>query len=279
MSLLKWLPAAVTAVVAGYLFCGPALAGDLLKTFSSSSETSAAVVDHAIWRRLLEAHVVRGSDGVNRVAYARMKESAHDELKRYIASLEGVDIAKLRRSEQFAFWANLYNAKTVDIVLQNYPVDSIKDINLSGGLVAAVKGGPWSAKVVKVAGHDLSLDDIEHGIMRRLFKDPRVHYAVNCASIGCPNLPVEPFAGERLEQQLEKAAHDFINSPRGAKVVDGRIQASSIYSWFQADFGGNAEGVVRHLRRYAEPALKASLDKADSSRIDYDYDWRLNDAK
>jgi Protein of unknown function, DUF547 len=100
---------------------------------------------------------------------------------------------------------------------------------------------------------------------------------VNCASIGCPNLKAEAFVGDRLDQQLDEAAREFINSRRGAHISDGRIQASSIYSWFQVDFGGSAEGVVGHLKSYAEPGLKQALRQA--SGIDYSYDWRLNDVQ
>jgi hypothetical protein len=124
------------------------------------------------------------------------KERGHGALKDYISTLVAVDPATLNRSEQFALLANLYNAKTIDIVLENYPVKSIKDISLGGGLFAAFTGGPWKAKVLKMKGVALSLDDIEHGILRPTFRDPRVHYAVNCASVGCPNLGTEAFTGE-----------------------------------------------------------------------------------
>ena len=262
------------------MWAGAALAEPVHKAFAQIAAGSAAKVDHAQWDRLLKTYVQVGADGINRVAYARFKAEAHDQLKGYIAQLEGVTVATLDRSEQFAFWANLYNAKTIEIVLQKYPVASIKDISLGGGLIASVKGGPWAAKVVKVSGQDLSLDDIEHGIMRRVFKDPRVHYAVNCAALGCPNLIPEAFVGERLEQQLDAAARAFINSSRGARNADGRIQASSIYNWFQSDFGGNAQGVVSHLQQYAEPELKQALEKSSAGGgLSYEYDWRLNDAK
>ncbi len=261
------------------MWAGAALAEPVHKAFAQIAAGSAAKVDHAQWDRLLKTYVQVGADGINRVAYARFKAEAHDQLKGYIAQLEGVTVATLDRSEQFAFWANLYNAKTIEIVLQKYPVASIKDISLGGGLIASVKGGPWAAKVVKVSGQDLSLDDIEHGIMRRVFKDPRVHYAVNCAALGCPNLMPEAFVGERLEQQLDAAARAFINSSRGARSADGRIQTSSIYNWFQADFGGNAKGVVSHLQQYAEPELKQALEKSSPGGLSYEYDWRLNDAK
>ncbi len=157
-----------------------------------------------------------------------------------------------------------------------YPVKSIKDISLGGGLLATLGGGPWKAKVVKIKGVELSLDDIEHGILRPIFKDPRIHYAVNCASIGCPNLRTEAFTGDKLNEQLESAATDYVNSRRGARFDNGGPVVSSIYDWYQEDFGGTEEGVLAHLRRYAAPPLKQKL--AGVTTVEgYEYDWGLND--
>lgn len=139
-----------------------------------------------------------------------------------------------------------------------------------------VTGGPWNAKILKVKGVDLSLDDIEHGILRPLFKDPRVHYAVNCASIGCPNLQTEAFAGAKLDAQLDAAARDYVNHPRGVTVGPKGVFVSSIYSWFKAGFGGNDEGVLKHLRAYAAPDLVRKLEAVTSISGDF-YDWGLND--
>lgn len=235
-----------------------------------------ASVDHAVWDKLLKTYVKPGADGLNRVDYAAFKRSGHSALKDYVARLQKVDPARLDRKEQFAYLANLYNAKTIDIVLDAYPVNSIKDISLGGGLFAAFTGGPWKAKVVRVKGMELSLDDIEHAILRPVFKDARVHYAVNCASIGCPNLATEAFTGANLVALLDAGARAYVNHPRGVTVSGGRVKTSSIYSWFKEDFGGNDRGVLAHLRKYAEPGLKAKLDRVDA--IDgHAYDWRLND--
>lgn len=245
--------------------------------FRSAASGSGLSVDHSAWDRLLETYVKPGADGLNRVDYAAFKSAGHAELKQYVQQLEAVDPRALNRSEQFAFLANLYNAKTIDIVLDNYPVRSIKDISLGGGLFAAFTGGPWKAKVIKVNGADLSLDDIEHGILRPLFKDPRVHYSVNCASIGCPNLQTRAFTGARLDAQLDAAAKVYINHPRAVNVTQGKLVVSSIYEWFKADFGGSDQGVLAHLRKYAGPELKAKLEtvKVISDSL---YDWRLNDS-
>lgn len=256
----------------------PGAATGLEHVFSAHAKGSAGAVDHAAFDALLKAHVKTDPTGLNRVDYAAFKATGHARLKAYVQSLEAVDVLALDRPEQFAFWANLYNAKTIDIILDRYPVKSIRDINLGGSLAATVKGGPWAAKVAAVGGHQLSLDDIEHAIMRKIFKDPRVHYAVSCASIGCPNLGREAFVGVRLEAQLDAAARAFVNSPRGFRVGDGRVWASSIYNWFQEDFGDSAAGVLEHARRHAEPPLKQKL-AGITVIAEFGYDWSLNDAQ
>lgn len=276
-----WLPSALIMLAGALavLFVTPAAAQSVAKTFSKHSSGSAKTVDHTPWTALLQKYVLVSGDGLNRVNYGKFKSESHDQLKAYVKHLEAVDVAQLDRPEQFAFWANLYNAKTIDIVLDHYPVKSIKDISLGGSLTSLVTGGPWNAKVVKVAGVDLSLDDIEHGLLRKVFKDPRVHYAVNCASVGCPNLAAKAFAGTTLDAQLDQGARDYVNHPRGVRVDQtGNVTASSIYKWFQEDFGGDAAGVLRHVQRYGDDKLKAKL-KSATSISEYAYDWRLNDIR
>lgn len=273
-------PLFAVAVLAfsGAAFAATAQAADVAKIFAAHATSGGETVDHGAWDKLLKTYVKPDSNGLNRVDYAKFKASGHDALKAYLATLSKVDPAKLGKNEQFAFWANLYNAKTVEIVLSKYPVKSIKKISLGGSFFASLTGGPWKAKVLKVKGTKLSLDDIEHGILRPVFKDPRVHYAVNCASVGCPNLGTEAFTGAKLEEQLNKGAATYINSPRGFKVNGNRITASSIYKWFRKDFGGSEAGVLKHAAKYAAPALKSKL-QSTGSIYSYDYDWNLNDVK
>lgn len=246
--------------------------------FAKAAEGPAQTVDHTAWDRLLKTYVHPGPDGLNRVDYAAFKSGGHAALKDYIRRLEAVDPGTLDRSEQFALLANLYNAKTVDIVLDHYPVKSIKDISLGGGLLGVFTGGPWKAKVLEMKGIALSLDDIEHGILRPIFKDARVHYAVNCASVGCPNLGTEAFTGAKLDAQLDAAARAYVNSPRGADPRPDGLVVSSIYNWYEPDFGGNEKGVIAHLKTYADPDLAQKL-QGTTSIADYAYDWSLNDIK
>jgi hypothetical protein len=248
-------------------------------TWATTNHAAAAEsVNHSAWDRLLKTYVKQGADGLNRVDYSGFRKGGHAALKAYIVSLQSLDPNSLDRREQFAFYVNLYNAKTIDIVLDHYPVKSIKDISVGGRLLASLTGGPWKAKVVKVNGTALSLDDIEHGILRARFKDPRIHYAVNCASVGCPNLAREAYAGSTLSAQLDASARSYVNSPRGFRFDGKDLVASSIYKWFKEDFGGSDQGVLKHALKYADPDLGTRLKTARSiSR--FEYDWSLNDTK
>ncbi|MEQ1698041.1 MAG: DUF547 domain-containing protein [Hyphomicrobiaceae bacterium] len=236
--------------------------------------------DEASFDGLLRRYVVAGADGVNRVDYGRWRATAADRaaLEGYIAGQAGLSPSKLGRQEQFAYWANLYNAITLKVILDAYPVASIRDIKSAGvWLDPKAFTGPWVAKRVTVEGRALSLDEIEHSILRATFKDPRVHYSVNCASYGCPNIGLQAWRAETLEAELDAAARAFVNHPRGVAVGgDGALKVSSIYSWFKADFGGTDAALFAHFKRYAGPELAKALDAGAKVAGD-DYDWSLND--
>jgi len=245
---------------------------DLWERWAAHSQTKVAI-DHGEWDAFLKKYVKAGKDGINRVPYKRVTKDDRAALDRYVQNLERVAIRKFSRDEQRAYWINLYNAATVKVVLDHYPVDSILKINISPGLFAK---GPWKKKLLTVEGEPVSLDDIEHRILRPIWKDPRTHYAVNCASIGCPNLVGAAYSAGNMDAMLDEAAKAYVNHPRGARVEKGRLVVSSIYVWFQGDFGGGDAGVIDHLGRYAEPALAKKL--AGVKRIgDDEYDWALND--
>lgn len=246
----------------------------LQQKFNRHDPASTATVDHSAWNALLRAHLVPGNDGLNRFDYAGLKARGAPQLKTYLSGLQSIDPTKLGRDEQLAFWTNLYNAKTVEIVASHYPVKSIRDIRLSNILIA----GPWRAKVVKVQGVPLSLDDIEHQIMRPIWRDARIHYAVNCASVGCPNLLAHAYTGAQMDAMLDEAARQYINSRRGVKFVGRKAIVSSIYDWYAEDFGGSADGVLAHIRRHAGPNLAARIKKV-TTIAGYAYDWALNDTR
>lgn len=244
--------------------------------FSTHAGDDAADADHGSWTGLLQRFVTGAPDGVARVDYRSFLSQGRADLSRYLDLLQSIDVRSLSRAGQVAYWSNLYNAKTVDIVLSHYPVKSIRDIDLGGGLLAVFSGGPWSAKLVRVAGWDLSLDDIEHEILRPIFKDARIHYALNCASIGCPNLGQSALTAATLEPTLDRAAAAYVNHPRGVQLDHAGLTVSSIYDWFAEDFGDGVPGVLRHIRRYASAELRRTLSAA-TGIAGYAYDWSLND--
>jgi hypothetical protein len=241
--------------------------------WATHDETSTLDVDHGAWTQFLQRYVAADQKGINRVAYAGVKPADRVVLGEYLHHLQRVKVDRLRRDEQRTYWINLYNALTVATVLEHYPVDTIRDISISPGWFSR---GPWGAKLARVAGEALSLDDVEHRILRPLWRDARIHYALNCASLGCPNLRREAFETETIEAVLETAAREFVNHPRAARVDRGRLFVSSLYVWSGADFGATDADIVAHIRHYAEPELRERLEMIDQISGD-DYDWRLND--
>ena len=239
--------------------------------WEKNDPASTLAVDHRGWSAFLGRYLVAEEDGINRVDYGRVGPEDRAALGRYIASLEAVQVTPLNRAGQFAYWVNLYNAATVRLILDNYPVRSIR--NISGGFLSI---GPWSRKLLTIEGQPVSLDDIENRILRPIWRDPRVHYALNCASLGCPNLQPEAFTPANTEALLERGAREYVNHRRGVLISYDRLIVSSIYHWYKEDFGGTDAGVIAHLERFAAPQLAAELRRIAAIYDDH-YDWRLND--
>lgn len=233
---------------------------------------TATKVDHSAWNDFLSEYLERNEAGVILVRYRAVSDSDRRALEAYLSRLSTVEVSRLSRNEQFAFWINLYNALTIDVVLDAFPVTSIKDIDLSSGLLST---GPWRAKIVKVEGVELSLNDIEHRILRPVWRDPRIHYLINCASIGCPDLQGRAVTAENAERLLEEGAVHYINDPRGVKIESGKISVSKIYDWFIEDFGGSEEAVLRHLLRFARPSLSEQIRTIGTISATH-YDWSIN---
>lgn len=250
---------------------GAAPRADLWEKWAAHDETDSRSIDHAQWDRFLKKYVKSHSSGVNRVAYAQVSTSDRADLEAYINNLAATPISGHNRDEQLAYWINLYNALTVKLILDHYPVQSIRDIK--PGLFSF---GPWKMKLVTIEEEQLTLDNIEHRILRPIWKDPRIHYAVNCASIGCPNLQPTAFTAATTPAMLDRAAEEFINHPRGFTVNGDRLVVSSIYKWFEEDFGDGDDGVIQHLRQYASTSRAGSLAKVKKISDDR-YDWSLND--
>jgi len=222
---------------------------------------------------ILERRISRGEGGLNLFDYAGAKAAGEGvAIKAYTDYLASQNPDSLSQNDQIAYWANLYNALTVNLILDNYPVTSIRKIK-----AGTFSTGPWKRDEVTVNGKVLSLNDIEHEILRKKYPNPAlVHYMVNCASIGCPNLQPKLWNGATLDADRDAAAREFINSPRGVKINGKKLKASEIYSWFKADFGTSKSSQIEHFRKYAGPELRAALDAG--AKIDgYGYDWDLNE--
>ena len=233
-------------------------------------------IDHGAWDEFLKKLVVAPHpSGINRVAYRAVKAADTKRLSDYLRAMQAVAISNYNRTEQKAYWINVYNALTVDLILSRFPVASIRTINISPGLLAQ---GPWGAKLFTVENEKLSLDDIEHRILRPIWRDNRVHYALSYASLGSPNLQPVAFTGDNTQALLEKAAGEFINHPRGVAIQNGRLQVSSIYIWFQEDFGRDAQELMEHWQKYANAKLADALEEY-SGGLTHDFDWRLNGAE
>jgi hypothetical protein len=249
----------------------PAKAWDI---WQAHDPQSVLTIDHKAWEDFLVRYVRIGSDGAHLVAYGRVTPEDRAALDAYIEQLAALPIGQYNRSEQMAFWINLYNALTVRLVLDHYPIGSIRDIDASP---RPLSGGPWDEKLIEVDGTPISLNDILHRILRPIFHDPRIHYALSCGAIGCPNLQPEPYSGIRLDYQLSKAAMAYVNDPRCITFEGDELGVSSLFRWYRDDFGGSDAAVIHHLMGYAEPRLAMSLQQFD--RIGDDgFDWRLNDA-
>ena len=247
---------------------------DLWERWQAHDPASSETIDHASWDALLLRYVRPASGGVNLIDYRGFIPEDHASLANYLDTLARVRISRFNRDEQLAYWINLYNALTIQVVLDHFPVGSIRDIDISPGLF---RFGPWDKKLITIEGQALSLNDIEHRILRPIWHDPRIHYTVNCASVGCPNLRTRAYRAASIDQALNAAAKDYVNDPRGVSISDGKVTVSKIYDWFIADFGGSEQSVIRHLQQYAAPELRARL--AAIGRLSHTrYDWSLNAA-
>jgi len=231
--------------------------------FGAAAPTQAATVNHEIWADLLGKYITPGG-----VDYTGFK-TEEDRLDQYLKVLEDTDPEKLHRNEQYAYFINAYNAWTIKLILSGYPgVKSIKDFG-------TIFKSPWQKKWVRIKGKVITLDDVEHNILRPRFKDPRVHFAINCSAASCPPLRPEPYLGHTLEKQLDDSTHSFVNDANSYRLEGNTLYVSRIFKWFSEDFNEDALGFYL---KYAEGELKKQLaQKKDTLRVKYlHYDWSLN---
>ncbi len=221
------------------------------------------MVDNTIYASLLKKHVFK-----NRVNYDGFKKDEH-LLDAYLTILSNTEIESFSSSEQFAFYINAYNAFTIKLILTKYPgINSIKEIG-------TFFTNPWKIKFIELQGRTVTLDYIEHKVLRPIFKDPRVHFAINCASKSCPPLRNEPYEPPILENQLDEQAKHFINNEKTNFFKNNTLFLSKIFAWFDEDF---SDKPIQFIQQYANDDLKAAIRSAGHDiKLSYiTYDWSLN---
>ena len=220
-------------------------------------------VDHRLYGALLKKYVHHGV-----VNYQGFKNE-EKLLDHYLKVLENTETKILSRHEQFAFYINAYNAWTIKFILSGYPgITSIKDLG-------SIFRSPWKKKICRIDGTVITLDDIEHEILRPRFEDPRVHFAINCASKGCPPLISEPYNGSILDRQLDESTAAFLNNSERNRLDGNVLYVSKIFKWFPKDFRND---VVGFFMKYVTEDIRTRLEQTRGNiAIDYlDYDWSLN---
>jgi hypothetical protein len=239
----------------------------LLLLFSCLSVVSlAAPPGHLSWDRLLKRYVnERGM-----VDYQGMKRD-QPRLKQYLDLLShNPPAADWSTTEQMAYWINAYNAFTVQLILDHYPVKSTKDIG--SAVQIPYVNTPWKEKFFSIGGKKMSLDNIEHGTLRRQFSDPRIHFALVSATRSSPRLRNEAFTPARLAKQLDEQGVDFLNDPTKNAIAPTRASLSKLFDWYKSDFTKNKRSVVYWVNRYSQ------MKVADDIPISYlDYNWQLNE--
>lgn len=219
---------------------------------------------HSIWNDLTSKHVSTKGN----VDY---KGFLQDEKKLdvYLNELSQQHPDKSwKKNDQLAFWINTYNAFTVKLILKYYPVNSIKDI---AGSIYKINT-PWDIKFIHIDNETYDLNNIEHGILRKKFKEPRIHFALNCASVSCPKLRNEAYIGEKIDAQLDDQAKCFINNPEKNKITAQDAQLSLIFKWFAGDFKSKKKNAIDFINKYSEEKI------VGTTKISYlSYDWNLNE--
>lgn len=257
--------------LAAFLVCACALL--------APAAVAAQGFDHKAWDALLKKNVVVLEGGkASQVRYAGFAKD-RTALKAYLDSLSKVSDAEFNawpKGERMAFLINAYNAFTVEKILTRYPnLKSIRDFG-------TVFGNPWKDRFFTLLGHESYLDQIEHEMLRKpgAYTEPRVHYAVNCASIGCPMLREEAFTADKLDRQLEEQAVRFLSDRSRNRFAAGKLEVSKIFDWFKEDFGVREQYFARYAKLLADsPDAQKAVAEGKAPISFLEYDWSINDAK
>jgi len=248
-------------------------ASDYWPLWNKSSESNQRIIDHAALDSILHIYVISDhTSGINRFRYADVSRKHRKQLSRYIKTNTSIDPRDYSRAEQKAYWLNLYNALTLDLILDNYPVDSVE--NIPGPRGSGMKG-PWDKKLASVAGQKISLNDIEHRILRPLWQDHKVHFGLACGGLGCPNLQPMAFTSANSRELLKKSSYEFVKHPRGVRLENGELHVSKLFEWYKADFAKDDKKLLKVFARYSDDRDALYL-LGFNGKIDYTHDWRIN---
>jgi hypothetical protein len=244
---------------------------------AAAGTAAAAPPDYSAWNRLL----ARPYDPVRGMNYRELKARDGQALAELRQRLAAVDAAALSPPEQLAYWINLYNVNVVATVVDHYPVASIRDISTDW----VTRLNVFKKDTVPVKDGAISLDTIENVKIRQAFKDPRIHFAINCAAVSCPPIRTEAFTGARVSEQLDDQARAFLNDPRRGVQIEVQsggivLHVTKVMDWFAEDFKRWGGGQVAFIRKYLPPDKQKQIDAAKGNvKLDfYSYDWSLNDA-
>ena len=243
-----------------------AVEAEAISFWNDYEANSRLTPDHSAWQSLLDTYLVDDHPtGIHRFDYAAVSAEDEARLLDYVSYLQQLEPRQLNQSSQQAYWLNLYNATLALYVIVANPQKSIPSLN---------RGTFWSIGRFNIAQQQLSLNDIEHGILRSLYNDPRLIFALNRAALGSANLSASAFTAENLEENLESTARSFVNHPRAVKVSNNRLELSRIFKWYQSDFGGDTQKMRAYLEKYLDPDTAAKM--AQTSKVRYQFDWALN---
>jgi hypothetical protein len=243
--------------IAMWRMCIPLIAIGMLFV----NQSSHAAVNHSAWNALLTQYV----DPDGRVAYRDLQEKEATRFEQYLTTLAQAQVEDLSESEEKAFWINAYNAVIVSGILQGYTAENV---------LKRKRLFNWYS--LPVAGKARTPDEIEHQILRKKFHDPRIHFAIVCASTSCPKLRAEAYAAERLDQQLDEATRRFVNDPARNRIDQQQIALSLIFKWFAQDFIDHAGSVKNFLQRFVSEEKKRMVEALSGDPQYLEYNWTLN---
>jgi hypothetical protein len=237
-----------------------------------SNPSSTKVINFNAWQNFLDKYTIEKNNQVY-VKYAAVADKDKAKLNQAITQYAKVNILEYNPDQQLAYWINLYNMLTVQVILKHYPIKSITDID-KGWFGSKV----WDQSVIRISNKYLTLNDIEHRIIRPIWKNPRTHAALNCASISCPNLSQKAYLGKTINSQLNQAFSNWINSDKGLYIKNNDLYLSKIFDWYGSDFG-DKEQMLKFIKGFIKDDSKKSKLNDDAIIYFQNYNWNLNSLK